>query len=250
MVRQARPGMVFDIVIPNYATAASLSIVQRCLESVRQFSSDYRLIFIDNASPARDAIMPEVRQHQNRIEILNDANRGFVQATNQGIRASTADYIVLLNNDTEVCADWLPRMRAAFIGKTGIVGARSQPNGTISGDLPWTSAHVLAPGEMLVFFCAMLSRKLIDSIGLLDEDFGVGLGDDDHFCWRAQQAGFDLCYLGDLTIFHYHKTTFNQIYTLEQIRRMGWDAVDRLRAKAVGSSIVPQACRYTRPSNI
>jgi GT2 family glycosyltransferase len=240
----------FDVVCPNFVTAASLPIVLRCLESVRQFSSDYRLIFIDNGSPARDAIMPEVRQNQNRIEILNDANLGFVRATNQGLQISTAPYVVLLNNDCDVCADWLPRMRAAFVGKTGIVGPRSNKNGTISGDLPWTSAHILAPGEMLVFFAVMISRAVIDRIGLLDESFGVGLGDDDAYCWSAQQAGFDLCYLGDLTIFHYHKTTFNQIYTLEQIRRMGWDAVDRLRAKAVGSSIMPQACRYTRPSNI
>jgi GT2 family glycosyltransferase len=103
---------------------------------------------------------------------------------------------------------------------------------------------------MLVFFAVMISRAVIDRIGLLDEDFGVGLGDDDAYCWSAQQAGFDLCYLGDLTIWHHHKATFTQLYTHEEIRRMGWDAVDKLRAKSAGSSIVPQACRYTRPSNI
>ena len=224
----------YDVIVPNFVTAVSLPIVLRCLESVRQHSPDARLILVDNASPALEGIIPELASHPCVIKILNQENLGFVTACNQGLRASTADYIVLLNNDTQVVPGWLERMRAAFTRKVGIVGPRSNKNGTISGDLPWTEAHILAPGEMLVFFCCMLSRQVIDTIGLLDESFGVGLGDDDAYCWSAQQAGFDLCYLGDLTIWHHHKATFTQLYTHEQIRRMGWDAVDKLRAKSAG----------------
>lgn len=239
-----------DVIVPNYVTLQSLPIVRECLESIRQHSHESRLIFVDNASPALDQIEPELSWHPNIVKILNKENLGFVKAVNQGLRASTSEYVVILNNDTVVCADWLPRLRAAFTSNVGIVGPRSQKNGTISGDLPWTSAHILGPGEMLCFFCVMISRTVLNQIGLLDEDFGIGLGDDDHYCWRAQQAGFDLCYLGDLTIFHHHKTTFKQLYTGDQISSMGWDAVDRIRDKVAGSAIIPQAIRNTRPSHV
>ena len=242
---------MIDVVVPNYVTEQSLAIVLRCLYSVRQFSGpDARLIFVDNGSPALDAVLPELNMHAGAVRILNPSNLGFVKAVNQGLRASTADYVVLLNNDTEVAPHWLERMRAAFTGNIGIVGPRSQPNGTISGSLPHKTATILPQGDMLVFFCAMISRAVIDRIGILDEQFGVGLGDDDEYCWRAQQAGFDLCYLGDLTIFHHHKVTFRQLYTGPQLGKMGWDAADILRRKTAGSSVTPQAIRYamTRPN--
>jgi GT2 family glycosyltransferase len=239
---------MIDIILPNYVTAASLPIVQRCLESVRKFSGpEARLIFIDNGSPALSGVIPELAAHHGAIKILNQTNLGFVKAINQGIQTSTAEYVVLLNNDTEVAPGWLPRMQAAFTGNVGIVGPRSQPNGTISGDLPHLSATILPPGDMLVFFCAMISRAVIDKIGALDEEFGMGLGDDDDYCWRAQRAGFDLCFLGDLTIQHYHKTTFRQLFSPIEVRDMGWRSVDILRRKSAGASFVPQVVRTHPP---
>jgi GT2 family glycosyltransferase len=71
---------------------------------------------------------------------------------------------------------------------------------------------------MLVFYCAMIRRDVIEKVGLLGEQFGMGLGDDDDYCHRAQDAGFDLCYLGDLVIFHYHKMTFRSIYSERELR--------------------------------
>ena len=233
----------FDIIVPNYVTNASLPIVMRCLWSVREYSPEARLIFVDNGSPALAALSVELSLFPDAIKILNHENLGFVKASNQGLRASTAEHVILLNNDTEVIDNWLPRMRAAFRGQVGIVGPRSQPNGTISSQMPYMTATILKSGEMLVFFCAMISRSVINKIGLLDEEFGIGLGDDDEYCWRAQQAGFDLCFLGDLTIFHHHKTTFNQLYRPDQIHDMGWRAVEIIRRKAVGSPITPEVLR-------
>ena len=84
---------------------------------------------------------------------------------------------------------------------------------------------------MLPFFCVMLTREVVDRVGLLDEAFGVGLGDDDDYCHRAQRAGFDLCYLGDLTIHHFHKMTFQQLYTDQEVAAMTRRAEGILREK-------------------
>jgi GT2 family glycosyltransferase len=226
-------GVRYDIVMANYVNDRTLPIVSESLAAIRRCSgSDYRLLLIDNGSPAFDALGPELGLHRNLIVVRNAENLGFVKATNQGIMLSTAERVVLLNNDAVPMAPgWLERLDAALTGTVGIVGPRSQPNGTLSGQMPYLSSTVLPRSSMLVFFCAMLTREVVERVGLLDESLGIGLGDDDDYCYRAQAAGFDLCYLGDLMVWHYHKTTFRQLFTAQQVYAMGHAAKARLVAK-------------------
>jgi O-antigen biosynthesis protein len=222
----------YDIVIANYVTEQSLPIVMECLTAVRKYSRDYRLILVDNGSPALESIEAELALHPDAKVIRNAENLGHIQASNQGLRISTAPRVVLLNNDAiPMAPGWLERMDAACTGRVGIVGPRSNDNGTLSAQMPYRSATILSKREMLVFFCAMLTREVIQKVGLLDESLGVGLGDDDDYCYRAQEAGFDLCYLGDLMVWHYHKTTFRQLFTPRQVYEMGWAAKRLLQAK-------------------
>ena len=227
-----RDGAVrYDIVMANHVTFATKDVVLECLKSVRLCSANHRLILVDNGSPDFRSIEPELEFHENLIVVKNRSNLGFVKATNQGLRLSTAPRVVLLNSDTVVVPGWLERMDAAMTGTVGIVGPRSNPNGTASGELVWRSAHTMPRPSMLIFFCAMIDRKVMEAVGLLDEDFGIGLGDDDNYCYRVQAAGFDLCFLGDLTIFHHHRTTFGQLYTPEQIKELTANAYAVLRRK-------------------
>ena len=217
-------GPRYDIIIANYVTTETRAVVLECLKSIRLYSDNYRLTLVDNGSPDFRSIEPELDLHQNVTVVKNRGNLGFVKATNQGMILATAPRIVLLNNDTVVVPGWLERMDAALVGSIGLVGPRSNPNGTASGELPWRSAHIMPRPSMLIFFCVMIDRKVMETIGLLDEDFGVGLGDDDNYCYRAQAAGFDLCYLGDLTIQHHHRTTFWQLYSQEQVAALARQA--------------------------
>jgi GT2 family glycosyltransferase len=223
---------MYDIVVANYVTGDSLPIVLDCLASVRKYSHDYRLILVDNGSPAFEGITLELSRHRHVICVRNQTNLGFIKATNQGLRLSTAQRVVLLNNDTLVAPQWLETMDAELKGSVGIVGPRSNRNGTVSGELPYRAAMILLKGSMLVFFCVMMTREVIDRLGFLDEGFGVGLGDDNDYCRRAQAAGFDLCYLGSLTIQHWHKTTFRQLFSQSEIAEMGVRAERMLVDKA------------------
>jgi hypothetical protein len=148
-------------------------------------------------------------------------NLGFVKAVNLGMRLSIAPHVVILNNDTRVVAGWLETLRAALVGPAGLSGPRSNENGTVSGSRPYRSTVLLQPGEMLVFFCVMIKREVINKIGLLDEKFGLGLGDDDDYCHRAEAAGFRLAFVGNLEIYHKHKARFKALYSVQQIRNMG-----------------------------
>jgi GT2 family glycosyltransferase len=221
----------YDIVMANYITPGTRDVVIDCLKSIRACSTNYRLIFVDNGSPDFHSVESELDLHENVLVIKNRVNLGFVKATNQGMRLAAAPRVVLLNNDTVVVPNWLERMDAALVGSVGIVGPRSNPNGTASGELIWRSAHIMSRPSMLIFFCVMIDRKVMETIGILDEDFGVGLGDDDNYCYRAQAVGFDLCFLGDLTIYHRHRTTFSQMYTSEEIKDLTANAYAMLRRK-------------------
>ena len=60
----------------------------------------------------------------------------------------------------------------------------------------------------LVGFCLLIGREVIDAIGLLDEQFGIGWFDDDDYCLRAIAAGFRAVIAGDAFVHHYGGRTF------------------------------------------
>jgi GT2 family glycosyltransferase len=240
-------GVTYDIIIPNYVTPDLAPMILECLQSIRTHSSDYRLIVIDNGSPAFDLISVELALHLNRVVIAVPENLGFVKAVNLGMKLSIAPYVVILNNDTRLVAGWLGTLRAALVGAVGLSGPRTNENGTVSGNRSHRSTVLLAPGEMLVFFCVMIKREVIDKIGLLDEKFGLGLGDDDDYSHRAQAAGFRLAFVGNLEIYHKHKATFKALYSVQQIRNMGEHARELIdKSKVNGGTAKHNGDQLTR----
>ena len=85
------------IVIPNYNGEEYL---YRCLSSIPQ-KDDIEIIVVDNGST--DGSVQLIQEHFDRIHlILNERNEGFSIAVNEGIRASNAPFVILLNNDTQL----------------------------------------------------------------------------------------------------------------------------------------------------
>ena len=60
----------------------------------------------------------------------------------------------------------------------------------------------------LVGFCLLIRREVIEAIGLLDEQFGVGCFEDDDYCLRAIQAGYRAVIAGDAFVHHFGGRTF------------------------------------------
>ena len=214
-------GNNFDIIIPHLHLPETERLAYYCLTSIRRHSKDYRLIWIDNGGTAKsDVVMDELAAH-NCMIIRNTENLGFVKAVNQGLAVSSAPYIVLLNNDTEVDANWLEQLRAPLRADMGMSGPRTTARGSWQGHHQPTDYPVILPEKaMLAFFCVMMRRDVFEKVGYLDEDFGVGFGDDDNYCARVQQAGFKLVLVPKLLIKHYHRTTFKLLYSENQIKEM------------------------------
>jgi GT2 family glycosyltransferase len=122
----------------------------------------------------------------------SDAPLGFAKATNEGIKKSIGDKVILLNNDTVLLNqsknDWLNRLSAPHIGTV------------------LTQYSPITQRQFGIFFCTSIDRKVIDAIGLLDEDFGTGGCEDIDYCYRAEQAGFNIFNCGGNGTFPiYHK---------------------------------------------
>ena len=100
-----------SIIIPNLNGRQHLD---DCLSSLfRQTFSDAEVILVDNGSS--DDSIPHV--HQNFPEVIVVAleqNRGFTGACNAGYAIAQGEFVILLNNDTEVDESWLAAIVEAF----------------------------------------------------------------------------------------------------------------------------------------
>lgn len=224
----------FDIIIPHYGTGRLTDLARTCLETHRKWSRNYRIILVDNASPELDALLPELELHDH-VLVRNTQNLGFVQATNQGIELSTAPYVVFMNNDTEAVPGWLEALREPLLSICDAAGPLTTAHGSWQGRWPMKRNRfwrVLEPHRMLAFFCTMFKREVFERVGLLDEDFGVGFGDDDHYCWKMTQAGMKLALVQHLVIPHHHRSTFKELYGADQIRTMQTQALALFHSKS------------------
>lgn len=249
-----------DIIIPTHGQCG---YTQRCLDSLNRSEQidRCRLIWVDNASPAGDRKVvlwllsqPGTLKHQ---DFLLPENLGFVKAVNLGLAFSTAPYVLLLNNDTELPADWFPKLRAGLeeFPTVGMIGPLSDcptyPQGDGQPQWQGNRRRILnwaeTPGEtergvrilrwpdaMIAFFCCLLRREVIQQVGYLSEIYGVGLGDDDDYCRRVRSARWFCALRIDLIVTHYHRTTFRSLYSAEEIRKLEAEGLDRFHKATRG----------------
>ncbi|MFO0899240.1 MAG: glycosyltransferase [Pirellulales bacterium] len=202
-----------------------LHYTRQCVESIIEFTDEpYELIFVDNGSG--DGTADYLQGIPDARLIRNSTNRGFPAAVNQGIGVARGRQIVLLNNDCIVTTGWLRRMLDALSsdGRIGLVGpctnytAGRQCVGIGYDSLSdldgfaWQRAQLHASLRLecspLCGFCLLIRRTVLETIGGLDERFGLGTCDDDDFCVRAERAGYRLVAACDAYVHHFGSKTF------------------------------------------
>ncbi len=215
-----------DIIAPTHLQPA---LVQACFESIAATEPDgrVRLIWIDNGNDPREYAPVAAALAQTPLEVLHltiPAAIGFVKATNIGLAAATAPYVLLLNSDTELPAGWLDAMLDVFEKepKVGLVGPWASCAGQWQGrDVTIEPGYrVLGADAMLAFFCTMIRRSIVAEIGYLSEEWGVGWGDDDDYCARAEMAGWQMALRTDVMVQHVGSATFFSMFTPAE-----WDAI-------------------------
>ena len=208
------------VVIPNWNTREFLG---PCLRSLRrQTFGDFETLVVDSASTDGSVGYVEENFPEVRTVALPE-NRGFSGAVNAGIGASTAELVVLLNNDTEQDPSWLESLvRAAerrpeaglFASKLVDFGDRGLLDG--AGDalrrsgLPYRLGHgerdrgQFGREEFVFGACAaaaLYRRSVFEEVGLFDEDFFAYCEDGD-VSFRAQLAGHRCLYVPGAVVYH------------------------------------------------
>lgn len=191
--------MKYSIVIPTYNHCDDL--LRPCVESIFQYSNLSEIELIISANGCVDNTRAYIQELERRFaglglrsnfkSVWHDSALGYSRACNVGIQAATTDLIVLLNNDTILLhqspGDWLYVLEQPFLknpscGISCIVKGPSEPAG-----------H-----DFAIFFCVMIHRKVFDRIGLLNEEYGVGGGEDTEFSIECERAGFEVCLALDI----------------------------------------------------
>ncbi len=214
-----------SLVILNYN---GREVLEKCLASV--FRVDYpsfSVIVVDNNS-ADGSLEAAKTKFSKAVFIKNEQNRGFASGNNIGIRFSLergADYVLLLNNDTEVASDFLTSLVAVSEEnkKVGILSpvifkGNSKKVWFSGGKIDWfrmKTRHIRELGGGKAYLsdfitgCAMLVKKeVFKKIGLLDEDFFLYWEDAD-FSVRARKAGFECMVVPASKINHSEKSENN-----------------------------------------
>jgi GT2 family glycosyltransferase len=209
-----------SVVIPNWNT---LRFLDTCLSSLRrQTFRDFETILSDSGSTDDSLDFVAENFPEVKVAALGE-NRGFAAAANAGIKNCAGDLIVLLNNDTEQDEDWLASLVRAsdsypeagfFACKMVRFDDRRFLDGAgdalrLSG-LPYRLGHgerdcgQFERSSYVFGACAgaaMYRRRMLDEIGLFDEDFESYCEDGD-LSFRAQLAGFRCLYVPDAVVYH------------------------------------------------
>ncbi len=101
-----------SVVVLNYN---GLRYLDGCLGSLERLDyphDRYEVVLVDNVSGDGSVEVAEKRYPFVRV-VRNDRNLGFAGGNNVAMRSTAADYVVLLNNDTEVEPGWLGALARA-----------------------------------------------------------------------------------------------------------------------------------------
>lgn len=245
-----------DIVVPVFN---ALDDVKACLRSLEKHTDalNVRVIVVNDGSDTTTSQwLRRFCEGSALFKLIeHTTNRGYTCAVNTGIKASTAPYVITLNSDTIVTNGWLRGLlrcmnsdpRLGIVGplsnaaswqnipqlrdETGSFAVNELPEGMTPDEMARLVANVSErcyPRLPFVNgFCFMIRREVIDAIGYMDEvNFPVGYGEENDYCIRAADSGFELAIADDVYVFHAKSKSFGH-ERRKKLSAQGTDAIKR-----------------------
>ena len=230
-----------SILIP---TKDNVAMLDRCLRSILEKSTygNFEIIIIENNSEdeATFAYYEEAKLLDDRIRVVTyEGPFNYSAINNFGAGFAQGEYLLLLNNDTEVITEnWLERMLALCMrDNTGAVGVKLMyPDGTIQhcgvistpngpghvnmyrdiGDGGYAdNAFLRQDVPAVTGACLMTEKALFDRIGGLDENLAVSYNDID-YCYAVQKEGLLVVLDPGVELFHYESASRGYEVSLEK----------------------------------
>jgi len=235
-----------SIIIPTRNLGTTLN---HCLISIFEKSTypNYEVVVIDNGSDEQETLDILKAWKQKEPERLScyefDVPFNYPQINNYGVSKARGDYLLFLNNDTEVLTpDWIEAMvEQAQRPSIGAVGPLLlYPDDTVQhagvvlgiGGVAGHShkgyqAHHLGYYNHLITVnnysavtgaCLMCRRDVFEEVGGLDEELAVAFNDVD-FCLKLVRQGYRNIYLPHVVLYHYESKSRGYEDTPEKERR-------------------------------
>lgn len=221
------------IIIPNYN---GLKFMEPCFKALsKQTYRDYEILVVDNGST--DGSVDWLKEHEIPAIYL-EHNIGFSGAVNIGIREAKTLYVILLNNDTEVEADYVRELVKAIEQSPKIFSVSSKmiqmdhkelidDAGDMYNILGWAfqrgvgqSSKGYAKSRRVFAACAgaaIYRRQVFDEIGYFDEIHFAYLEDID-VGYRARISGYDNVYCPDAVVYHVGSGTSGSKYNTFKVK--------------------------------
>jgi GT2 family glycosyltransferase len=246
-----------------------LEMTNRCLDSLSgQQDVALETVVVDNGST--DGSAGALAGRNDITLIANPDNRGFSRAANQGIRATTSPWVLLLNNDTVLEDPTTLARTVAFAASHPDAGAVGVKLRNEDGSLQISCARfhtlwaevrnslplrvVLGPREDLLRYSAqdhdrtgpvdwvmgaflLCPREALERLRGLDESEFM-YGEDYDLCYRLRGLGLRTYYLADVAVTHVGNAAGAQRYTAEdrlvRVTRVERHLLSRHRGRAYG----------------
>lgn len=214
-----------SIVIPVHGHAR---LTERCLRALVRHSppTEYEVIVVDDAS--RDRTPEALAAVEGLTVVRNETNVGFVETCNRGAAAGRGEFLVFLNNDTEVQEGWLDALldAARSAGGVGAVGSKLvYPDGRLqeAGGVVWSDGSGMNAGaggdpnapeysyRREVDYCSAASllvrRDLWEELGGFDVAFSPGYYEDTDLCMALRSRGYRTLYEPASVVVHHEGAT-------------------------------------------
>ena len=229
-----------SIVIP---TKDHVETLDACVMSIAQKATyaNYEIVLVENNSEDQETFA----YYETLPERVAAASGGkgaarvewwpgefnYSQIINFGVEHAKGDYLLLLNNDTEVISSdfieemmgYLQRPDAGVVGAklyfadhlvqhagilVGVRGALAHANQDFSAKREGYLARAVRPGNFsaVTGACQMVRRDVFEQVGGYNEEFAVGFNDAD-FCLRVWEAGYRTIFTPYAELYHYEFTS-------------------------------------------
>jgi GT2 family glycosyltransferase/glycosyltransferase involved in cell wall biosynthesis len=250
---------LISIIIPSKNAP---ELLERCLRSISEKTSypEWEVIVMDNETTDEDALRLMREYSTRRIEFQNPFN--FSRANNLGAEKAAGEYLLFLNNDTEIVAeDWLHHLLFyAEQPDVGAVGAllvyenRTVQHAGVALGMRGTADHTMRgfssevegyAGSLacarevsaVTAACLMIRKSLFLEIGGFNEHFFTAYQDVD-LCLRLRDLGKRIIYTPQAVVVHHESMS----------RKSYYDMVDRMLLLDRWESVIERGDPYYNPN--
>ena len=214
-----------SIVIPTYG---KLDLTLACIKSIwaHRCTNQYEIVVVDDAAP--DGSSEFLSMIDGISTVINPTNLGFSGSCNAGAAESKGEFILFLNNDTEVHDDWLDALVETFSSHKNIGLAGSKliyPSNQIqeAGGIIWSDGNGYNYGNMGdparpeynylkdVDYCSAASvivkKELFQKIGGFDLRYSPAYYEDVDLAFQIREHGYRVVYQPLSKITHFEGGT-------------------------------------------